>query len=78
MDMKKIIKGRAHMPDAEAERENGAQEERTKERLTWAGWIAAAALLAVAFFARESSHAKRRMEEREQASRALEKSRPHP
>ena len=35
--------------------------------------IAAAALLAVAFFARESSHAKRRMTEREAASRALER-----
>ena len=35
--------------------------------------IAGAALLAVAFFARESSHAKRRMEEKEAASRALER-----
>ncbi|MBP5200041.1 MAG: transporter substrate-binding domain-containing protein, partial [Schwartzia sp.] len=34
--------------------------------------IAAAALLAVAFFARESSHAKRRMMERERAGRELE------
>ena len=34
--------------------------------------IAAAALLAVAFFARESSHAKRRMIEREKAGRELE------
>ena len=35
--------------------------------------IAAAALLAVAFFVRESSHAKRRMMEREEASLALER-----
>ena len=35
--------------------------------------IAAASLLVVAFFARESSHAKRRMKEREEASLALER-----